>query len=499
MTLFPARLEQLASSARKSLLLAMIKLVNFFPGLQENACLKGALHGKKAQLPSSSRRLAQPNKFLNPWVPRAQDDFLHGKQKKGFACQGRARYEDSLMQAPPKGFLDRPYPYHHELVLEIENVTNLGYGIARDEGWVVQVAFALPGERVRARVFRNHKNYSEADCMEVLSSAPERVEPRCELFGTCGGCQYQAVRYETQLAWKRKQVEESLARIGGIDVQVEPVEPSPRTYGYRSKLTPHYGRARNSEDRKVGFLRHGSRRALVDVEQCPIATEAINEALPEAREELRRGQGGKKGGTLLFRDTLEGVLTDPKKTASEKVGDLIFQFRAGEFFQNNPFILPKMVEHVVRQAKEKKPALLVDAYCGGGLFGLSAAAWFERVVGIEISREGFEWARSNALLNKIENAEFFLGEASSIFQELEDCGQSSSLVIDPPRKGCDPDFLRQTLAFHPQRIVYVSCDPATQARDAKALVEGGYRVLQAKPFDLFPQTRHVENVVTLEA
>ena len=403
------------------------------------------------------------------------------------------------MHASPKGFLDQPYPYHHELVLEIENVTNLGYGIARDDGWVVQVAFVLPGERVRVRIFRNHKNYSEADCLEVLSASADRVDPKCELFGVCGGCQYQAVRYETQLLWKRKQVEESFSRIGGLEIPVEPVEPSPRTFGYRSKLTPHYGRARDSEKRKVGFLRHGSRKVLVDVAQCPIATDAINEALPTGREELHQMQGRKKGGTLLFRDTLEGVVTDPKKTASEKVGDLIFQFRAGEFFQNNPFILPKMVEHVVGQAKEKNSALLVDAYCGGGLFSLSAAAYFERVVGIEISREGFEWARTNALLNKIENAEFFLGDASSIFQELENCKQTCSLIIDPPRKGCDSDFLTQTLDFHPERIIYVSCDPATQARDIQTLVEGGYRILQAKPFDLFPQTRHVENVVTLEA
>ena len=130
-------------------------------------------------------------------------------------------------------------------------------------------------------------------------------------------------------------------------------------------------------------------------------------------------QGKKKGGTILLRDTPEGVVTDPKKTACERVGGLLFQFRAGEFFQNNPFILSQMVDHVVSQAREKNSALLVDAYCGVGLFSLCAAAYFERVVGIEISREGFEWARANALLNKIDNAEFLLGDASTIFEELE--------------------------------------------------------------------------------
>lgn len=334
--------------------------------------------------------------------------------------------------------------------------------------------------------------------MEILTPSADRVEAKCELFGVCGGCQYQAVRYETQLEWKRQQVKDSFARIGGIDIEVEPVEPSPKTFGYRTKLTPHYERARPAEKRKVGFLRHGSRKSLIDVPQCPIATEAINDALPSAREEIHLLQGKKKGGTLLLRDTLEGVVTDPKKTASERVGKLVFQFRAGEFFQNNPFILPKMVDHVIEQAKEKNSGLLVDAYCGGGLFSLSAAAYFERVVGIEISREGFEWARTNALLNKIDNAEFILGDASTIFQELENCKQRCSLIIDPPRKGCDEDFLRQALVFRPERIIYVSCEPATQARDVQRLIEGGYRILQSKPFDLFPQTRHVENVVTLE-
>ena len=132
------------------------------------------------------------------------------------------------------------------------------------------------------------------------------------------------------------------------------------------------------------------------------------------------------------------------------------------------------------------------------MFSLSASRRFQKVVGIEISREGFEGARTNALLNQIKNAEFFLGDASSIFQELQNLPRPCSLIVDPPRKGCDADFLRQSIDFRPDRIVYVSCDPATQARDAKILAEGGYRILQAQPFDLFPQTRHIENVLTLE-
>jgi len=131
-----------------------------------------------------------------------------------------------------------------------------------------------------------------------------------------------------------------------------------------------------------------------------------------------------------------------------------------------------------------------------GTVGLSAAAHLEKVVGIEISREGFEGARTNAQINKIQNADFFLGDAASIFNEIKSFSGSAALVIDPPRRGCDPDFLRQAIEFSPQRIVYVSCDPATQARDAKILLGAGYQAVVAQPFDLFPQTRHVENVLT---
>lgn len=401
------------------------------------------------------------------------------------------------MNREPKGFIAHPYPYHHELELVISDITNLGIGVGRDEGWVIQVPFCWPGEKVKARIFRNHSNYSQGDLVEVITPSKDRIDPVCKLHGSCGGCQYQGAHYEAQLLWKQQQVENSLVRIGKVAVSVQPVVPSPKPFGYRSKLTPHYQGGRQGEDLKIGFLKNGSRRALVDVSYCPIATDAINQALPEAREELKKAPKKKKGGTLLLREVMEGVVTNPKQMVSEQVGDLIFHFKAGEFFQNNPYILPQLVEYVVDQANADENNLLVDAYCGGGLFGLSAASRFQQVVGIEISREGFEGARTNAQINRIENAQFFLGEASSIFDEMKWFSGSAALIIDPPRRGCDPDFLQQAIAFSPSRIVYVSCEPATQARDAQILLEAGYRAIAAQPFDLFPQTRHVENVLTL--
>ncbi len=401
------------------------------------------------------------------------------------------------MNQVPKGFFPHPYPYHHELEIDISDVSNLGIGIGRDGDWVVHAPFCWPGERAKVRIFRNHANYSEADLVEIINPSPDRTNPRCQLYGVCGGCQYQGARYEAQLRWKRQQVENSLGRIGGISVPVQQVIGSPRIYGYRSKLTPHYQGGRKGDDMVIGFLKQGSRRALVDVCHCPIATDGINSALIKAREELRSAPKRKRGGTLLLREVNEGVSLDPKEFVSEKVGDLTFHFKAGEFFQNNPFILPQLVDHVINQANPDENDLLVDAYCGGGLFAISAAKRFQEVVGVEISREGFEGARINAKINQIENARFFLGDASCIFHEIQGHCGSVALIIDPPRKGCDPDFLLQTIKYGPRRIVYVSCEPSTQARDAKVLMEAGYQAVNAQPFDLFPQTRHIENVLTL--
>jgi 23S rRNA (uracil1939-C5)-methyltransferase/tRNA (uracil-5-)-methyltransferase len=402
------------------------------------------------------------------------------------------------MNNTPKGFTPHPYPYHHLLDLEIESITNLGLGIGRDNGWVVQVPYVLPGERIKARIYRNHKNYSSADCISIVKASSNRVEPSCDLFGECGGCQYQHMEYAAQLEWKQKQVEDSFARIGGIEFTVNQPIPSPQKYGYRSKLTPHFEKPHPAHSFKVGFLKQGTRRVLVDIDQCPIATPAINQAMLPAKQRLQdRLHGLKKGGTLLFRDTNQSISTDPNEFVQERVGNLTFQFGQESFFRIIHLYLPDLVNYVIQQSQPQESSFLIDAYCGSGLFGISAASYFKKVIGIEISREGFLGAQANAELNRITNTEFILGDASSIFDTIDSTFRPCTLLVDPPRKGCDQNFLSQALAFSPNYIVYISCDPATQARDAKILMDGGYSILDIQPFDLFPQTRHIESVMTL--
>ena len=472
-----------------------------------------------------------------------------------------------------KKFNEHPFPYRHELELEIKTLTNLGVGLGRvslpggqpsavsgrpedsepgnaqeienrvpsgatssskienPSGWVVMVPFTLPGERVRVRVYRNHKNYSEADLLEVLTPSPHRVAPRCELFGRCGGCQYQHLNYSEQLKWKRQQVEELLKYMAGVEFAVAPVIGSPREFGYRSKLTPHFSaRPRGKEgpsakgqvtgstagleaEFPIGFLKQGSRFELVDVQQCPIATPEINEKLTEVRTKTRqRIVAGeyKRDATLLLRHAQEGVITDYDAVIHETISQpgiphsalspppsLRLHFLARDFFQNNPFILPAFTGYVRAQAAASGARFLVDAYCGSGLFALACAPAFARVAGIEISETSVKFATENAAANGIANAVFRAGDAAQIFAGLDFPPADTAVVIDPPRKGCDASFLAQLFTFGPRAVVYVSCDPATQMRDLKTFLAAGYTLTAVQPFDLFPQTRHLECVITL--
>lgn len=451
---------------------------------------------------------------------------------------------------------DYPFPYHHEIELEITTLTNLGSGLGRvlveapenttddsaavearpsGAGWVVMVPFTLPGERVRARVYRNHKNFSEADLIAVLTPSPHRVEPGCPLFGRCGGCQYQHLAYSEQLAWKQRQVAELLKHMAGVTFAVSPVIASPREYGYRSKITPHFAAPRfersvtsvnesletsvpgavssitvptpSPADAErvpaasfpIGFLRQGTRFDIIDVPRCPIATDAINVRLAEVRTEVQAKRATySRGATLLLRDASGVVTTDYDAIVTETVGSLKLRFLARDFFQNNPYILEAFTGYVRAQAAASGARFLVDAYCGSGLFALSAAPAFERVVGVEISESSVRFARENAAANWIENATFQAGDAAAIFAGLNFPSADSVVVIDPPRKGCEQSFLTQLFAFGPRAVVYVSCDPATQMRDLSLFLAAGYKLTAAQPFDLFPQTRHLECVLTLQ-
>lgn len=402
------------------------------------------------------------------------------------------------MHKVPKNFVDKPFAYHEELIVDIQSINNEGRGIARVNGWIVMVPFVIVGERVRVRIFKNNKNYSEADLIEVIKPSSARIKAPCPLFAQCGGCQYQHVRYEDQLLWKRQQIVDCLERIAKIFVPVNAVHPSEKTYAYRSKITPHFERTRTG-DFPIGFLACGQRRQWVDVERCAIASDAINEVLPALRARVKENLS-LKSGTLLLRDDGRHVITDPHQIAQVKVGDKQFQFPAGNFFQNNIFILNAILGYI-RDCLKKFNSVhyLVDTYCGVGVFGIALSNYVERFMGIEIDKLATEWAQKNLSNNQVTNGAVLLGSSEAIFENITFPKDQTLVIMDPPRGGCSEEFLRQLVSFAPDKVIYISCAPDTQARDLRRLLDldGSYKIVEVQPFDMFPQTKHVECVAVL--
>lgn len=393
----------------------------------------------------------------------------------------------------PKNFQPVPFQYHEKVEIEITDITNLGMGVGRVGQWVVMVPYVCLGETVEVQIYQNYKNYSVGDLVKVLTKSPERIAPKCPLYGVCGGCQYQHMRYDEQRRLKQKQVKDGLMHIAGLpSVEVEEcLSMAEHDYFYRSKITPHFQKGRP----EIGFLKQGT-RSLVDVPQCPIATSAINAILPAERQKIESLKSSmKRGGTLLLRDVGGKVETDNKKEVEQMVGNYRFRYYAGEFFQNNPYMLPLFAETVVQAAQG--PRYLIDSYCGVGLFGIIGARYFQKVIGIEINKDAITLARKNAQLNGISSISFVAGTAERIFDEVTFPAEDTAMIMDPPRAGCDKLFLDQLMHYGPQKLIYVSCAPDTQARDIKWLLPM-YEIVRIQPFDMFPQTRHIENMVVLQ-
>ena len=386
------------------------------------------------------------------------------------------------------------------------------------KGWVIMTPNVIPGELVRVRIFRNQKNYSEGDAIEILEpNTEERIQPPCPLSNECGGCQYQHMSIQAQRKYKQQSVQESLKQFGIVDVTVSPTLGSDEIYGYRSKLTPHYQAPIKRDDCSnikqvdtIGFLRQTS-RSIIDVPSCIIATAPVNEKYQQARDEILHCPSTRnRGVSLLFRqanlqDTVKDIATDNNEYITTIINGIKFTYQAGNFFQNNYYVVPLMVNEVVKYASlpssnGKAMTHLIDCYCGSGLFALSAASQFQSVVGIEVNRKAVEEATANASNNLMTNCQFRSASAEYIFKDIQHYPKdTSAVVLDPPRKGCSIDFLQQLIQFHPQRIVYMSCDPQTQARDTQYILQSNrYKITSVQPFDLFPQTRHIECLIIFE-
>jgi 23S rRNA (uracil1939-C5)-methyltransferase len=381
----------------------------------------------------------------------------------------------------------------------IERILPGGVGLAHADGRTLLVALAAPGDRVRASIERVHGRVAFASIAEIVSPSPERIEAPCPYFGRCGGCDFQHLAYEAQLTAKVEIVRDCLRRIGQIDFTGRiPVMGSPDPWHYRSRAQWQH----DPQQMRLGYFERGSHR-VCDVAACPVLVPELQATLESLRGQMK--EGSLPDGVLEF-EAVAGddgsslappVAEHPTREVSRRIGEHRYRFSAEGFFQINHELLEPLIAAATRDAQGDTA---VDLYCGAGLFTLPLAQRFTRVYGVEAHATALNFARLNLEDAGLNNATF---EASKVGDWLADNSERLApvdfVLLDPPRAGAEDNALGGILALHPRRIVYVSCDPATLARDLKGLIAGGYRLDSVAAFDMFPQTHHVETVVHLKA
>jgi 23S rRNA (uracil1939-C5)-methyltransferase len=386
-------------------------------------------------------------------------------------------------------------PEPKSLTLRVESLVFGGAGLAHaPDGRVVFVAFAAPGELVEALVEREYPDYLEAVTTRVIEPSPDRVEPRCALFGECGGCQLQHMAYPAQLAAKEAIVREQLRRIGKLDDSiVRPIAGAQNPWAYRNHL-------RFSTGKKWGDVGYISRRGrgLLKVESCPIADPWVNDLLPKLQGHgagLHQVQVRHSAatGSYLVNPAIPGAPVETgQKSYRERLAGKEFLVSASAFFQVNSTQAEQMVR-LVGEALPGRGRLLVDGFAGVGTFAIIFADRFERVLAIEESNSASRDSEAN--LRQAPNVEMLVGKVEDILPALDE--RPDAIVLDPPRAGCATPVLNAIKEFQPGAVVYVSCNPATLARDLRILADGGYRVEWVTPLDMFPQTGHIECVSRL--
>ncbi|KAH3687317.1 hypothetical protein WICPIJ_001700 [Wickerhamomyces pijperi] len=422
----------------------------------------------------------------------------------------------------------RDYYRQRQNFREVERVSIIklsvtGNGIAlvkseeNDQGSIfVSVPFTLPGDIVDLKIGIHHEAYAEGHLVRVVSPSHLRDDKLigCKYFNSCSGCQLQMLSYEKQVDFKTNTVKDAFAQFG-FDINRLPIletVKSPLQYNYRTKLTPHFNS--NRKYLKLGFEGvFDGRKRLFDLESCDIATPVLNKALVEDREVLlNKVREYKRSGTILLRDTTlpsdetPSYTIDHRRIIKQEVGGFQFEFPAGEFFQNNPSILPELVSTISSHIVPSKHKTLVDTYCGSGFLGISLSGKVESLIGIEISKGNLTFASHNAKVNNISNATFHLGSSEDIFESLDatDIDNKETVVIlDPSRKGSTESYLSQLSQFEPDLVVYLSCNVFSQARDLDYFLnktENGqkYEITTVQGWDFFPQTKHVESLAILK-
>jgi len=434
------------------------------------------------------------------------------------------------------------------LELTIDSLAHGGNGVARHDGYVVFVAGAVPGDRVRAVVGKAKRAYAEARAIEIVTPSPDRVPPRADH----PGAPWQVLPYERQLAIKADQVREALERIGHLsDFELDPIVPAVEQWRYRNKLEYSFGTGPDGE-LVCGFHAPGRWDEIVPMTDCLLASERSNEVRDQVLQWCR-AQGlsawdrreqigllrnlvireGRRTGEVQVRlvtspgsidvdsladavqcdglfwtrqdqlgETVQGgetTLISGTPQLREQIGGLEYLISPEAFFQTNSEMAEQLYALAAEFAGLRGHERVFDLYCGIGTIGLALASRAREVVGVEIVEAAVADAIANARINDVTNARFYAGDIRLAMRDLvEQAGRPDVAVVDPPRAGLSQKVVRRIIEAGPKRIVYVSCNPTTLAPNAAQMVEAGYRLVRVRPVDMFPQTPHIECVALLE-
>jgi 23S rRNA (uracil1939-C5)-methyltransferase len=382
-------------------------------------------------------------------------------------------------------------------VLTLTDIAYEGHALGHDQdGGVVFAEYGIPGERTVVEVYARQPDFSRGRVVEVLDASPDRVEPPCPFFGPCGGCQWQHIAYPRQLELKQHIVREQLRRIGKlIDQPVEDTIPAPDPWAYRNHLRLSAGRRGD-----IGFVQRGTHRFL-PIDRCLIAHPSINETIgllqgkAAGLHQVELRSGVNTGELLVEPDMRDRQPSAPAGRESYRETLLGREFRIStpSFFQSNTRQAERLVL-LVREKLDPQPhELLLDAYAGVGTFAAVLALHVAGVIGIEESPSAVADALHNT--TDLTNVRFIEGKVESVLPALTE--RPDAVILDPSRQGCHRAVIDSILRLAPAKLVYVSCDPSTLARDLRLLVNGGYDLLDVTPVDMFPQTFHIECVANL--
>ena len=452
--------------------------------------------------------------------------------------------------------MSAPIKKNDRQTVYIEDLTHDGNGVAKIDGYPLFIQGALPGETAEIHVIKTLKNYGFAKVMNILEKSPDRVEAPCVYFSQCGGCQLQHLSYEGQLKWKQNMVANVMKRLGKIDAPVHPVKGMEEPWHYRNKSQIPF--AQNESGQMVAGFYKTKSHSIVDMERCLIQTGEADVVMADLKRELeisgvrpydekshqgmlrhvvvRKGRAtgevmvvlvtkskkfpqasavieriralipnvtsivqnvnGEKTNVIFGNDTftLWG-----KDTIEDTIGNVRFEISARSFYQVNPVQTEVLYKQALDYAQLTGNERVIDAYCGIGSISLFLAQKAGHVMGVEIVEQAIEDAKRNAALNGFTNTYFEAGPAEEVIPRWYKEGKEADvLVVDPPRKGCDEALLNTIIEQKPKRVVYVSCNPATLARDLRILEDGGYKTQEVQPVDMFPHTTHCEAVAWLE-